>query len=88
LEAERFLNGLGWEVDQGTYDPRDYRIHNPLGFEILANKWMELKKKEVKPKSYSNLRNYMNNAVAAWGQINVKLIGYCEIEDFRHSQEV
>ncbi len=38
LEAERFLDGLRWEVDQGTYDHRDYRVNNPLGFETLALK--------------------------------------------------
>jgi integrase len=86
-EAERFLDGLRWEVDQGTYDPRDYRINNPLGFETLARKWLAVKIKEVKPKSYANLRNYMGKAIATWGQMNVKAIGYGEIEDFIHSQE-
>jgi hypothetical protein len=45
-EAERFLDGLRWEVDQGTYDSRDYRIDYPLGFETLALKWLEVKEKE------------------------------------------
>jgi hypothetical protein len=54
----------------------------------LALKWLEVKKKEVKPKSYNNLRNYMIKAIAAWGQMNVKSIGYGEIEDFLHSQAV
>ena len=87
-EAERFLDGLRWEVDQGTYDPRDYRINHPLGFETQARKWLEVKKKEVKPKSYANLRNYMEKAIEAWGQMNVKAIGFGEIEDFLHSQKV
>ena len=87
-EAERFLDGLRWEVDQDTYDPRDYRITNPLGFETLVEKWLEIKKKEVKPKSYNNLNNYMQKAISAWGQINVKNIGFGEIEDFLHAQEV
>jgi hypothetical protein len=75
-------------VDQGTYDPRDYRINHPLGFETQARKWLEVKKKEVKPKSYANLRNYMEKAIEAWGQMNVKAIGFGEIEDFLHSQKV
>jgi integrase len=87
-EAERFLDGLRWEVDQGTYDSRDYRIDYPLGFETLALKWLEVKKKEVKPKSYNNLRNYMTKAINAWGQVNIKAIGYGEIEDFLHAQNV
>lgn len=87
-EAERFLDGLRWEVDQGTYDPRDYRANYPLGFETLARKWLEVKKKEVKRKSYNNLRNYMDKAIADWVQRNVKSIGFGEIEDFLHSQDV
>jgi integrase len=87
-EAERLLDGLRWEVDQGTYDHRDYKINNPLGFETLALKWLEVKKKEVKQKSFNNLQNYMTKAIAAWGQMNVKSIGYGEIEDFLHSHDV
>ena len=88
IEAERFLNGLRFHVDQGTYDPRDYRAENPLGLENLAKKWLEVKKKEVKDRSYSNLRNYMKKAVEAWGQKNIRTIGFGEIEDFLHSQSV
>ncbi|MFH2067096.1 MAG: site-specific integrase [Pseudomonadota bacterium] len=87
-EAERFLDGLRWEVDQGTYDHRDYRITNPLGFETLALKWLEIKKKEVKQKSFNNLQNYISKAIKAWGQLNIKAIGYGEIEDFLHSQDI
>lgn len=88
LEAERFLDGLRWEVDQGTYDPRDYRTTNPLGFETLVLKWLEIKKKEVKHKSFNNLQNYITKAISAWGQMNIKSIGYGEIEDFLHSQDI
>ena len=35
-EAERFLDGLRWEVDQGTYDPRDYKVDKPLGFDATS----------------------------------------------------
>lgn len=51
-------------------------------------KWLEIKKIEVKRKSYNNLRNYMDKAIADWGQRNVKSIGFGEIEDFLHSQDV
>ena len=87
VEAERFLDGLRWEVDQGTYDPRDYRKNFPLGFSFLADKWLQVKKLEVKPRSYNNLRNYMERAKEAWGQMNVKSIGFGELEDFLLGQE-
>ncbi len=88
VEAERFLDGLRFKVDEGTYDPRDYRADYPLGFETLSKKWLEVKKKEVKRKSYTSLRNYMAKAAVAWGQRNVKSIGYGEIEDFLHCHDV
>jgi integrase len=88
MEAERFLDGLRFKVDEGTYDQRDYRADYPLGFKTLSQKWLEIKKKEVKRKSYNNLRNYMAKASAAWGQRNIKSIGYGEVEDFLHSHDV
>jgi integrase len=87
-EAERFLNGLRYEFDKGVYDPRDYQKGNPLGFAALADKWLQIKQKEVRPKSYNNLRNYMDKAKRAWGQTNIKAIGFGEIEDFLFSQDV
>ena len=87
-EAERFLDGLRWEVDQGTFDPRDYRTDYPLGFKALAIKWLQVKRNEVKRKSYNNLRNYMDKAIAAWGQRNVKTIGFGEVQDFLNDQRV
>lgn len=73
---------------QGIYDPRDYRINFSLGFETQARKWLAVKEKEVISKSYANLRNYMNKAIAEWGQMNIKAIGYGEVEDFLHEQNV
>jgi hypothetical protein len=87
-EAERFLDGLRYEVDKGTFDSRDYQKGKPLGFTTLADKWLTQKKLEVKPKSYNNLQNYMNKAKVAWGHLNIKSIEYGEIEDFLYSCQV
>jgi len=86
-EAERFLNGIRYETDRGTFDPRDYQKDNPLGFITLAEKWLVIKKQEVKPRSYANLSRYMNSAIATWEHTNIKQIGYGEIEDFLFSQK-
>lgn len=83
LEAERFLNGLRYENDKGTFDIRDYRKDNPLGFENLANKWLEQKKRtKVKPKTIQSYTNFMDKAIDAWSQRNIKTIGTAEVEDF------
>lgn len=87
-EAERFLDGLRYEVDKGTFDPRDYQKGEPLGFRTLAEKWLQIKKQEVKPGSFCNLNNYMSKAMTVWEFTNIKSIGFGEIEDFLYSQDV
>jgi len=86
--AERFLTGLRWENDQGTYDARDHRPNKPLSFSNLSEQYLAFKQKTVKHKSFNNLKNYMSRAVGAWEHTNVKTIGYAEIEDFLFSQGV
>lgn len=86
-DAFRILTGLRFKTDEGTFDQRDYRKNNPMGFETLALKWLAVKKIVIKPKSYNNLKNYINRAIESWGQTNIKEIGYAEIEDFLFSQE-
>lgn len=81
-QAERFLNGIRFKHDEGTLDERDYRRDNPLGFQNLAEKWLDFKAKRIKPTSVAPLRNYMSQAMDDWGGRNVKAIGYAELEDF------
>lgn len=80
------LSGIRWQKGPNSkypFDPRDYQIkEKPLSFQVLAAKWLEIKKQEVKPKSWRNLQNYLRRASAAWGDANIKTIGYGEIEDF------
>jgi integrase len=85
-EAERFLIGLRFENDKGTFDVRDYRKDNPLGFENLALKWIEQKKRtKVKPKTIQSYTNFMGRAITLWGQRNIKTISTAEVEDFLFS---
>ncbi len=90
IEAERFLTGLRYKTDENTFDARDYFIDKPLIFNTLSNKWLDVKKQTVKPKSYNNLQNYMRKASESWGNMNVKQIGFAEIEDLflLHNQKV
>ncbi len=81
-EASRFLTGLRYKIDEGTLDARDYRADNPLGFANLVEKWLSIKKTQIKPKTWNNLNNYMKRAVRAWENRNIKEISYADIEDF------
>lgn len=82
-DAERFLIGLRYETDKGSFDIRDYRADNPLGFSNLAEKWLSQKARtNIKPKTVTAHRNFMRRAITAWGDTNIKAIGTAEIEDF------
>lgn len=88
--AQAFLGGLRAQKGGLTaqpFDARDYQIkERPLSFRVLSLKWLAVKKQQVKPRFYSNLKNYMDRAGTYWGDMNIKLIGYAEIEDFLLSQ--
>lgn len=81
-EASRFLNGLRFKKDEGTFDVRDYQPGNPMGFSNLADKWLDLKRNQIKHHSWDSLNNYMRAACNLWGNRNVKEITYGDIEDF------
>jgi hypothetical protein len=87
-QAERFLNGLRYENDKGTYDKRDYQKNRPLAFLHLAEQYVEFKRKTLEPTSFRNVSRYMTKAMRTFGYSNVKAIGYAEIEDFLYSQNV
>jgi len=87
-KAERFLTGLRWEVDQNTFDPRDYKVDQPLGFSNLIEKWLDIIKKEKRYGTFKNYRNFSLKAVSAWGNRSIKTITYADIEDFLSNQEV
>jgi integrase/RNA polymerase subunit RPABC4/transcription elongation factor Spt4 len=82
IEARRFLDGIRYKTDEGTFDYRDYRADNPLGFANLAHQWLEMKEQKLARASYRPLRLYVNYAISVWGNRSVKTIGFAEIEDF------
>ena len=82
------LNGLRFKLDENSFDEREYNINKPLGFENLSCKWLELKKKQLKRKSFNNLNNYIRKAISSWGNRNIKEINYGEIEDFLINQRI
>jgi integrase len=81
-EAAFFLAGVRFKKHEGSFDARDYKQDNPLGFSNLSDQWLNLKKKQIKLHSWDNLNSVMRRACEAWGQKNIKEIGYGELEDF------
>jgi integrase len=84
--AARFLTGVRFQIDQGTFDARDFMRDNPLGFSNLARQWIAIKEEKLRKKSFRVRRNHMQKAMDAWGDRNIKTLGYAEIEDllYRH----
>lgn len=82
FEAERFLDGLRYEVDKGTFDHRDYLGSNPLSFTNLSNQWLEKKRDKVKSGTYDHLKRYILIAQRFFENTNVKYIQYAQLEDF------
>jgi integrase len=81
-EASRFLNGLRFKTDENTFDERDYRRDNPLGFSNISAKWLEYKRDDVKPGTYKGIRRHIEIAQGFFKNVNVKDIRYGHLEDF------
>ncbi|MCP4745813.1 MAG: hypothetical protein GY874_06670 [Desulfobacteraceae bacterium] len=85
-EAARFLTGLRFKWDEGSFDERDYQASCPLGFESLAKKYIQ-SKELIGLRSLSNIKNYINKAIEVWGQRNVKTIKKGDIKGFLYGIE-
>ena len=84
-DADRFLNGVRFKTDENTFDERDYRKDNPLGFSNMSEKWLLYHGKEVRPGTRKNLISHIRHAQYFFENTNVKDIRYGNLEDFLHS---
>jgi len=86
-DADRFLTGVRFKTDEKTFDERDYRKDNPLGFANISQKWLGYKGKEVRPGTLKNIKLHIRIASEYFGEENVKEIRYGHLEDFIHGLE-
>lgn len=86
-EAERFLTGLRFKADEKTLDVRDYSKANPLAIGNQSLLWLRTKERSSRS-HYRNLERWMNLAVSAWGNRNVKTVGYSDLQDLIDAQPV
>ena len=87
--AERFLTGVRFKSDEGTFDIRDYKSDNPLGFENQVEKWLKYKAKtNITTRTLKTLERDIGRATAYFGQKNVKTITSGEVEDFVYSDHL
>lgn len=81
-DANRFLTGVRFKTDEKTYDVRDYKKDNPLGFTNMSNKWLSYHEGEVREGSRKNLRSHIRHARGFFENRNVKDLQYGDFEDF------
>lgn len=85
--ASRFLTGLRYETDRGTFDIRDHQSHNPLGFSNLANQYLTFKQKQNLA-SFYHIKRFMLQASRYFRDINVKNIKRKDIRNFLDTLDV
>ena len=86
--AYRFLNGLRFKTDEGSYMAKDYRGDNPLSFQKLAQQFLDLKKDEnIKPATFSKIKCHLNKAVDYWNDKNVENFKKRDFQLFANSLE-
>jgi len=82
--ASRFLNGLRFKTDESTFDERDYKRDNPLGFTNMSEKFLEY----AKAKTAKNMRPHINHAQSFFNNRNVKDLKCGDFEDFVKSLNI
>jgi hypothetical protein len=87
-EARQFLEGLRYKTVEGTFDARDYKQDNPLGFANQAERYLLNREDEVSRNHFRDIKCSLKKAINVWGQRNVKTISYGDIEDFLKAQKV
>lgn len=81
-EARQFLEGLRYKTVEGSFDARDYKQANPMGFANQVDRYMA-RKEQTNPKHCrDNIRPAFKKAIKAWGNRSIKTIGFAEIDDF------
>lgn len=86
-EATRFLNGLRYKTDEGTYDVRDYQSGNPLSFSSLVQKFLRIKELEVQRDfiargTLQHIRSDLGRASSFFKDTNVKQIHFSDLQLF------
>lgn len=91
-EASRFLNGLRFKTDEGSFDSREYQSGDPLGFSTLASQYIALREREhqrglLAKGTMNAIRNELGKAMAHFGVMSVKHVRMPALQEFLFSFE-
>ncbi len=86
-DATRFLNGLRFKMDEGSFDVREYQSGDPLAFRNLAAKYVALKQKEhernlLAKGTLNAIQNELGRASEHFGTTGIKQIRMPELQEF------
>ncbi|WP_319405359.1 hypothetical protein [uncultured Desulfosarcina sp.] len=77
-KAEYLLAGLRFKAYEGTFDIRDYRRDEPLGFSNLVETYISSKRHL---KAIDKYRQRLRFGIDEWANRNVKGIGYADLQN-------
>lgn len=86
--AARFLTGIRFKKDEGSFDRRDYAADRPLAFDNLIDKWLEYKRDETSSGYHQHLMEYAGKATDFFHGRNIKEVEFADVEDFSKSLAV
>jgi len=85
--AQRYLDGLRYEVDQNKFDPREHQASRPISIGILSARWLEDKEGEIGLKQMRSYEQWLHEACDYWGRDrSVKAVSYSDIKQFLKSR--
>ena len=80
-EASQTLSGMRFKFREGSFDDRDYRKDQPLGFSNLADQFLIYKATVEKKRSTKKMAYHLNYARNFFQNRNIKDIGEGELQD-------
>lgn len=78
-DAARFLNGLRFKTDEGTFDVKDYSSDKPYSFYLQSEKYLKRKRNL---KSFKEKKRHIKVAQEYFIEANVKYITAADIDDY------
>lgn len=85
-DAFRFLTGVRFKTDEGSFCEGDYRHDRPFGFTNLYQKWVERKREDSrKPRYIKHLECVGRYASEKWDNRNIRDIVFADLDDLKFS---
>ena len=82
-DAKDLLDGWRWEKRQDKFNKKDYLTSNPLGFQVLGEKFLAVKKLDLRPEGYRRYRYHYLTCAEDLGNVPVTQINYGVLEDLK-----